>query len=67
MSKQTLIELAKDTPLPTVAGLQFFGVPVSDGIVILTLAWAAWRLVDGVLNTYWKWKDRKKKEADERK
>lgn len=60
-TKQTLIELAKDAPLPTVAGAKLLGFAVSDLILWLTLGWAIWRIVDGVLSTYWKWRDRKAK------
>ncbi len=59
MSKQTLIEMVKDSPLPAVAGLTLFGVSLNDWVLVLTAAWALWRLADGVMSTYWKWKDRR--------
>lgn len=65
-TKQTLIDLAKDTPLPAVAGLQFLGFAVADWILVLTLLWAAWRLVDGALRTLWAWQDRRAKRAQEK-
>lgn len=45
MNKETLIELAKDSPLPAVASLSLFGVSVPDIILVLTLVWAAIRVM----------------------
>lgn len=58
-NKQTLTELAKDAPIPTLAGATFLGFAVNDLVLYLTLAWAGWRIVDGVLKTYWAWVDRR--------
>lgn len=61
MSKQALVEMVKDSPLPAVATLTLAGVSLDKWILVLTAAWAVWRLVDGILSTYWKWKDRKER------
>lgn len=52
MSKDTLIELVKDSPIPAVAGLSLFGVSVPDIILVLTLVWAAIRVVHNGMEFY---------------
>lgn len=59
MSKDTLIEMAKDAPLVSLAGLTLFGVDLQFWVVILAVAYGAWRLVTAVIEFYWKWKDRR--------
>lgn len=63
MSKQTLIDAVKDSPIPGVASLVLLGVPLEHWVLILTALWALWRVGDAVLTTYWKFKDRKAFEA----
>lgn len=58
ISKDTLIELAKDSPLPTAAGLTLIGVPVETWILWLTVGWAVFRIASAALDLYWKVKDR---------
>lgn len=66
ISKDTLIELAKDSPLPTAASLTLIGVPVETWILWLTAGWAVFRIASAALDLYWKVKDRydKKKERE---
>lgn len=59
MSRDTLIEMAKDAPTVAVGGMALFGVDLNTAVLILTAAWAAWRLVTAVVEFYWKWKDRR--------
>lgn len=59
MDKETLIELAKDSPIPAVGGLTLLGVSLPTWIMVLTFAWAVIRLADAAVSFYWKWKDRK--------
>jgi hypothetical protein len=58
ISKTTLIELAKDSPLPTAASLTLIGVPVETWILWLTAGWAVFRIASAALDLYWKVKDR---------
>ena len=64
MSKDTLIELAKDAPTVSLAGLTLLGVSLQDWVVILGLAYGSWRLAIAIIEFYWKLKDRR--EAKER-
>jgi len=56
MSRDTLIELAKDAPLPTAVGLTLAGVPVETWILWLTVAWAVFRLASAGIDLYQKLK-----------
>lgn len=58
-NRQTLIDLAKDAPVVGLAGATLFGITLQDWVFMLGALWAIWRIVDGVLDTYWKWKDRR--------
>ncbi len=60
MSKQTLVESIKDSPLVASGTLILFGVSLDKWVLVLTAAWAAWRLVTAVIEFYWKWLDRRK-------
>lgn len=58
-NRQTLIDLAKDAPVVGLAGATLFGITLQDWVFMLGALWAIWRIVDGVFDTYWKWKDRR--------
>lgn len=58
MSKQTLIDLAKDSPLPAVAGLTLWGYSLNNWILVLTAAWAVIRLAQAGWDFYWKIKEK---------
>ena len=58
MSDKTLIELAKDSPLVTAAGLTLYGVTLSDWILIMTAVYAAFRLALGGIELYDKIKEK---------
>jgi len=58
MSDRPLIELAKDSPLVTAAGLTLAGVTLSDWILIMTAIYAAFRLVTGGIELYDKIKEK---------
>lgn len=63
--KQTLVEAAKDAPIPAVPlTFHVLGLPLDSWVVVLTALWAAWRVFDGALTTYWKWKDRREAERN---
>lgn len=59
MSKDTLIEMAKDVPTVSLAGLTLLGVNLQDWVVILGLAYGGWRLGVAVVEFVWKLQDRK--------
>lgn len=63
ITKETLIELVKDSPVPAVAGLTLFGVSLNSWILILTAGWAVIRLASAAWDLYWKIKEK----ADARK
>lgn len=46
MKKETLIEAVKDAPPISVGGLAFLGVPLSDWVLILTLVYTIFLLID---------------------
>ena len=58
MDKKTLIEMAKDSPLVTAAGLTLYGVSLSDWVLIMTAIYAAFRLVLGGIELYDKIKEK---------
>lgn len=58
MSDKTLIELAKDSPLVTAAGLTLAGVSLSDWVLIMTALYAAFRLISGGIDLYDKIKEK---------
>lgn len=57
--KENLTELAKDSPLPAVAGLTLWGWSLNDTILVLTLGWAVIRIASAMWDFYWKVQDRK--------
>lgn len=56
--KNVVSDIVKDAPIPATATLQLLGYPLPDLILWLTFVWAVWRIAEGVITLYWKWKDR---------
>lgn len=52
--RDTLIELAKDSPIPVTGGLMLFGVNMPTVIVVATVIWAVVRAASAGWDLYWK-------------
>lgn len=57
ISRETLIELVKDAPVPITAGLTLFGVSINGIILTLTVLWALFRAVSAGIDLYQKVKE----------
>lgn len=64
--KQTLVDVAKDSPIPVITGVVLFGYSLDQWVLVFTLLWAVVRAFQVSLETYWKWKDRRDLPARER-
>lgn len=56
--RDTLIELAKDSPIPVTGGLMVLGVPMPTVIVVATVVWAVVRAASAGWDLYWKVRDK---------
>lgn len=57
--KEIATDIAKLSPSGSVAGLNFFGVPLPEVVIVLTIVYTLFMIVDKVVDFYYKWKARK--------
>lgn len=57
--REHITELAKDSPLPAVAGLTLWGMSLNDWVLVLTLGWAVISIASAAWDFYWKIQERK--------
>jgi hypothetical protein len=55
----TAADMAKDTPIAGVAAAVFLGFGLSDWVLILGLVYGVARLLMFLVETHWKFKDRR--------